>query len=326
MNLSNKSKEILIQSLLLNWYKKNKRDLPWRKIYKNLLPNPYHVFVSEYMLQQTTVGTVKNRFTEFIIKWPSIDALSKISESKILNFWSGLGYYSRAKNLLKAAKLIKKNHKSKIPNNYEDLISLPGIGDYTAKAILGIAFNIPAMPIDANIERIIARLYGMKFPLKEIKKTLSIKSQKLISKKFSNNLIQAFMDYGSIICTPRNPKCKICIIKKYCTSYRENLQNIIPKKNKMKEYLGGCSCDQIRYELLAEPMFTHCCHCHLCQQITGSAFITNTFIEGAKKISLSEAKITVEAKSSEDPVLNFEIVFAVAGATRTISDHLDSAI
>ena len=98
MNLNKKNKEILIKSLILNWYKKNKRILPWRKIKKNKLPSPYYVFVSEYMLQQTTVGTVTNRFKEFILKWPSIDDLAKISETQILNFWSGLGYYSRATN------------------------------------------------------------------------------------------------------------------------------------------------------------------------------------------------------------------------------------
>ena len=157
-----KAKELIIQRRLLIWYKKNKRELPWRKLYRNKLPNPYLVLISEYMLQQTTVGTVKKRFEEFVLKWPSIKLLSKISESKILNFWSGLGYYSRAKNLLKTVKIIKKKYNSKVPHTYNDLIKLPGIGDYTAKAILGIAYNKPVMPIDANIERIIARIYGFK--------------------------------------------------------------------------------------------------------------------------------------------------------------------
>ena len=127
-----------IISKLLHWYSTNKRDLPWRFIQKNNLPNPYYVFVSEYMLQQTTVSTVKTRFEEFIKKWPTLKDLAKTKEPKILRFWSGLGYYSRARNLLKAAKIIDKNFKCKIPDQYEDLISLPGIGDYTAKAILGI--------------------------------------------------------------------------------------------------------------------------------------------------------------------------------------------
>ena len=161
MNVLKKDKESEIQSILLKWYKKNKRDLPWRVLQVNKLPNPYYIFVSEYMLQQTTVGTVKKRFEEFILRWPTIDSLASISNTSILNFWSGLGYYSRATNLLKAVKIIKKNFNSKIPNNYEELLKLPGIGDYTAKAILGIAYNKPVMPLDAYIERILARIYGI---------------------------------------------------------------------------------------------------------------------------------------------------------------------
>ena len=226
--------EKVINSKLLNWYRKNKRKLPWRQIQANNLPNPYYVFVSEYMLQQTTVKTVKVRFEEFLSKWPSINDLASISQSTILNFWSGLGYYSRATNLLKAAKIIKKNFNSNIPCNYDDLITLPGIGDYTAKAILGIAFNQNVMPLDANIERIIARLYGLQSPLIKIKSELKNKSKYFISKNSSSNLIQAFMDYGSLICTPRNPNCMSCLIKTNCLSYKNNLQDIIPIKLKSK--------------------------------------------------------------------------------------------
>ena len=156
-------------SKLLKWYAKSKRDLPWRN---DNLPDPYYVFVSEYMLQQTTVQTVKTRFEEFIKKWPSNNQLAKTNESKILQFWSGLGYYSRARNLLKAAKIIHKDYKNKIPDTYENLILLPGIGDYTAKAILGIAYNKSVMPLDANIERILARVYALNQPLIKIKKQL----------------------------------------------------------------------------------------------------------------------------------------------------------
>jgi len=216
MNLLKKNKERQIQSIFLNWYKKNKRDLPWRALQRNKLPNPYYVFVSEYMLQQTTVETVKKRFDEFILKRPTIDALASISNTSILSFWSGLGYYSRATNLLKASKIIKKNFMSKIPKNYNDLLALPGIGDYTAKAILGIAYNKPVMPLDANIERIISRIYGFQLPIMKIKRELKEKSYSLISKNLTTQLIQAFMDYGSIICTPRNPNCINCLIQSKC--------------------------------------------------------------------------------------------------------------
>jgi len=226
-----------IISKLLRWYATNKRDLPWRFIQKNYLPNPYYVFVSEYMLQQTTVPSVKTRFEEFIKKWPTLKDLAKTTEPTILKFWSGLGYYSRARNLLKAVKIIDKNFNCKVPDLYEDLISLPGIGDYTAKAILGIGYNHSVIPLDANIERIIARLYAFNEPLIKIKKQLSERADFFLSKRNSSNLIQSFMDYGSLICIPRNPNCSMCKIQKHCLSYEKKMQNIIPvkiKKQKLK--------------------------------------------------------------------------------------------
>ena len=215
-----------IISSLLRWYAKNKRDLPWRQKKKNHLPNPYYIFVSEYMLQQTTVPTVKKRFEEFIRIWPTLKDLAKTTEPKILRFWSGLGYYTRARNLLKAAKIIDKNFNNKMPNTYEDLIILPGIGDYTAKAILGIGYNQLVMPLDANIERIFARLYAFNQPLIKIKKILIEKSHFFLSKKYSSNLIQSFMDYGSLICTPRNPNCSICKFQKYCLGYEKKTLDV----------------------------------------------------------------------------------------------------
>ncbi len=225
-------KEKKINSLLLKWYLSNKRDLPWRKIHRNNQPNPYYVFVSEYMLQQTTVNTVKNRFIEFIKKWPTLEKLADAEESQILKFWSGLGYYSRARNLLKAAKIIDKKFESKVPDNYEDLIILPGIGDYTAKAILGIGYNKPTMPTDANIERILVRLFAIKEPIIKAKNEIKNLANSFISKNSSSKLIQSFMDYGSSICIPRNPKCNMCKINKFCESHKNNLQTILPLKIK----------------------------------------------------------------------------------------------
>ncbi len=225
-----------VNNFLIQWYKVNKRNLPWRAKYQNNLPNPFHVFVSEFMLQQTTVNTVTSRFNEFVQKWPTNDSLARTSENQILKFWSGLGYYSRAKNLLKSAKIIKKNYNNEIPSTYDDLIKLPGVGDYTAKAVLGIAYNKSYMPFDANIERIVARLHAINKPIIKIKKKVMILGDNFISEKLSSNLIQSFMDYGSIICTPRNPKCNICGINKLCQSYKKNLQLQIPIKLKKSYY------------------------------------------------------------------------------------------
>ena len=226
--------ETQVKKFLLKWYSVNARILPWRKKTNKTLANPYFVFVSEYMLQQTTVNTVKNKFNDFVLKWPSVNKLARIKEPEILKFWSGLGYYSRARNLLKTAKIINKSFKNKIPQTYDELIQLPGIGDYTAKAILGIGFNKSVMPLDANIERILVRLHAIDQPIIKVKNKLKDLANKFISDKYSSNLIQSFMDYGSAICLPRNPRCDICGMNKFCQSYKKNLQLNIPVKLKKK--------------------------------------------------------------------------------------------
>ncbi|MDP6784095.1 MAG: A/G-specific adenine glycosylase, partial [Alphaproteobacteria bacterium] len=236
-----RNKELTIQSKLLGWYKKNRRILPWRKLDKKKLPNPYYVLVSEFMLQQTTVNAVISRFKNFMKIWPNLKKLSMINENQILQFWSGLGYYARAKNLLNSAKIISHKFNNIVPDNYYDLIDLPGVGDYTAKAILGIGYNKSVMPVDVNIKRILVRLYGLNQSINLIDKKITSLSKFYASKKQSSNLIQAFMDYGSIICVPRNPRCGICIIAKECFANQKKITNIIlkkikTKKTKMKKY------------------------------------------------------------------------------------------
>lgn len=238
---SSKKNEQQIINKLQQWYKYNKRDLPWRVKNKQKSHFQYYVFISEFMLQQTTVNTVIPKFNKFIELWPNIASLSKTNETNILKFWSGLGYYRRAKNLLKTSKYICKYYNCIIPRDYKTLISFPGIGEYTAKAILGIAFNKPYLPIDTNIERILSRIYCLKSPKNKIKKIIKERSNLFISKKSSSSLIQAFMDYGSVICKPKNPICKICILQSNCDSFKNNLQNIIPLKlnsklSKRKKY------------------------------------------------------------------------------------------
>ncbi len=226
-----------IKKSLISWYDINKRVLPWRIKNKQNQYNPYYILVSEFMLQQTTVSTVKARYNKFIKKWPDIESLSKASESQILKFWSGLGYYNRAINLLKCAKIITKKFNSKIPKTFNDLTSLPGIGKYTAKAILGIAYNKRVMAIDSNVERIIARIYCLSSPLSKIKNDIENCSKKLILQSRPGDMIQCLMDYGSLVCLPRNPICDECVINKFCVSHKKNLTNRIPnKKNKIKKF------------------------------------------------------------------------------------------
>ena len=160
-----------IKKSIINWYDSNKRDLPWRTLPAKKSEISYQVLISEVMLQQTTVATVKERYIKFMNLWPTIDSLSRSSRSQILTFWSGLGYYRRAINLHKCAKIIKKEFNCKIPKNEKDLLSLPGIGKYTSSAILAIAHNKPVMAVDSNVQRIITRIYGLTSPVSKINKT-----------------------------------------------------------------------------------------------------------------------------------------------------------
>ena len=154
-------KEKIITKKILKWYDLNKRSLPWRKNV-SLKKKQYYTLISEFMLQQTQVTTVIPFFNRFIKNLPSMDSLAKVNEKRLIKLWEGLGYYSRARNLKKTAKIIIKNFEGKLPNNFDDLLTLPGVGNYTANAILAIAFNKPNIPLDGNIERVLKRYLYLK--------------------------------------------------------------------------------------------------------------------------------------------------------------------
>ena len=170
-------KEKIITKKILKWYDLNKRSLPWRKKV-SLQKKQYYTLISEFMLQQTQVTTVIPFFNRFIKNLPSLKTLAKVNEKKLIKLWEGLGYYSRARNLKKTAQIIIKNFDGKLPNNFEDLLTLPGIGNYTANAILAIAFNKPYIPLDGNIERVLKRYLYLKKE-KEIQKDNLIKKKKI---------------------------------------------------------------------------------------------------------------------------------------------------
>ena len=155
MNINN----YFLKKTIIKWYDSNKRDLPWRKKVNKKNDLAYRILISEIMLQQTTVNTVKNKYIQFIKKWPSLQSLTRCPKNQLLTFWSGLGYYKRATNLYKSVRIIKKNFNSIIPDDEKNLLLLPGIGKYTASAILAIAFKEKQIPIDGNIKRIISRIY-----------------------------------------------------------------------------------------------------------------------------------------------------------------------
>jgi A/G-specific adenine glycosylase len=231
-------KDQIITKKILNWYDLNKRKLPWRKNVSQSKKH-YYTLVSEFMLQQTQVVTVIPYFNRFINKIPNLKKLSKIPDRELIKLWEGLGYYSRARNLKKTAKIIISKYHGEIPNNYEDLISLPGIGNYTANAILAIAFNKSYIPLDGNIERVLKRYLYLKKD-KEIQKDNLIEKKSIfgISSRASD-YAQALMELGAMICKPKNPECSKCPISKNCKSYKKKDFDLakITKKNKEKYFI-----------------------------------------------------------------------------------------
>ena len=249
-------KEKIITKKILKWYDLNKRSLPWRKEV-SLQRKHYYTLVSEFMLQQTQVTTVIPFFNRFIKILPSINSLAKVNEKKLIKLWQGLGYYSRARNLKKTAQAIFLNFEGKLPNNLKDLLSLPGIGNYTANAILAIAFNKPYIPLDGNIERVLKRyLY--------LKKKKEIQKDNLLQKKIifgtssrSSDYAQALMELGALICKPSNPRCDECPIKINCKSFINKDFSLTKriKKNKEKYFILKVYKKDQKYLLIKNTKF-----------------------------------------------------------------------
>jgi len=214
---------------LLEWYDKNARALPWRAP-PGIVPVPYHVWLSEIMLQQTTVTTVKPYFEKFLTLFPTFEALAAADDDAVMAAWAGLGYYSRARNLLKCARLVSQDYGGVFPDNEADLLRLPGIGPYTAAAIAAIAFNRQAAPVDGNIERVLARLYALQTPLPELKPLIKKKNQALVPQDRPGDFAQAMMDLGATVCTPKRPNCLICPWQKNCAALAANIQETLPKR------------------------------------------------------------------------------------------------
>ena len=249
-------KNQLVTKKILNWYDLNKRSLPWRKNV-SFQKRQYYTLVSEFMLQQTQVVTVIPYFNKFIKKIPTLEILAKVQNKKLIKLWEGLGYYSRARNLKKTAQTVVKNFKGKLPDNLDDLLSLPGIGNYTASAILAIVFNKPYIPLDGNIERVLKRfLY--------LKKDKEIQKENLIQKKStfgvssrSSDYAQALMELGALICKPTNPLCNQCPILKKCKSFQKKDFDLTKsiKRNVDKYFLLKVYKKDQRYLLIKNTKF-----------------------------------------------------------------------
>lgn len=230
-------KSLLITNKILNWYDINKRSLPWR-IKTSAKKKQYYTLVSEFMLQQTQVATVIPYFNRFIKNIPDLETLAEFQEEKLIKLWEGLGYYSRVKNLKKTAKIIITDFNKKIPDDFEKLKTLPGIGDYTASAILAIAFNKPFIPLDGNIERVLKRYFYLK-KTNQISKDYLIKKKNLLGvSKRSSDYAQALMELGALICKPKNPSCTECPLINSCKSFlkKDFVLTKIKKINKSKYF------------------------------------------------------------------------------------------
>ena len=221
----------ILTKKILYWYDNNKRTLPWRKKISQT-KKEYYTLISEFMLQQTQVTIVIPYFNSFVKDIPNMSSLAKINENKLLKYWEGLGYYSRVKNLKKTAMIVEKNFNGRLPRTIGELKSLPGIGDYTANAIMAIVFNEPYIPLDGNIERVIKRLLSLK-SAKEISKENLIKEKKIFGTSLrSNDYAQALMELGALVCRPKNPLCNLCPLTKNCKSFKRNDFEIIKMRIK----------------------------------------------------------------------------------------------
>ena len=249
-------KEQLLTKKILNWYDLNKRSLPWRKNV-SLHKRQYYTLVSEFMLQQTQVATVIPYFYRFIKKIPSLKHLAKVNNQKLIKLWEGLGYYSRVRNLKKTAQTIIKDYNGKVPNNYEELLLLPGIGKYTASAILAIAFNKPHIPLDGNIERVLKRYLYLKKEKDIQKDNLNKKKSIFGTSSRSSDYAQALMELGALICKPNNPLCNLCPISNKCKSLHKKdfdlTKNV--KKNIDKYFLLKVYKKNQKYLLIKNTKF-----------------------------------------------------------------------
>ena len=216
-------------------YVDNARKLPWRSPPGGDWPDPYHVWLSEIMLQQTTVAAVRSYFEKFTRRWPTVDSLAAADEADVLAAWAGLGYYARARNLHKCAVHVTEKLNGIFPQNESELLGLPGVGPYTAAAIAAIAFGERAVVVDANIERLVARLFAIDTPLPKGKSDIRTAMDAITPQQGAGDFAQACMDMGATICTSKKPKCDICPVQKQCAAFAVGKWEYYPVKPAKKD-------------------------------------------------------------------------------------------
>jgi A/G-specific adenine glycosylase len=214
---------------LLAWYDRHRRDLPWRAR-PGETPDPYRVWLSEIMLQQTTVVTVAPYFVRFVARWPDIRALAAAALDEVLHEWQGLGYYARARNMHACARVVVERHDGRFPADPTALRTLPGIGDYTAAAIAAIAFDHCSAAVDGNVERVVARLFAVDEPLPRAKPKLRALANALVPEQRAGDFAQAVMDLGAVLCTPRRPRCVLCPWRGACAAAAAGIAESLPAR------------------------------------------------------------------------------------------------
>ncbi|SEL13043.1 A/G-specific adenine glycosylase [Pacificibacter marinus] len=219
---------------LLAWYDKSAREMPWRvgpaQRKAGIKPDPYRIWLSEVMLQQTTVAAVKKYFERFTSLWPTVNDLAAAPDDQVMGEWAGLGYYARARNLLKCARVVATDHGGIFPQDRKTLLSLPGIGPYTAASVASIAFDLPETVVDGNVERVMSRLHNVHDPLPLSKPQLTDLATRTTPKKRAGDYAQAIMDLGATICTPKSPACGICPWFAPCIARTKGTAAELPKK------------------------------------------------------------------------------------------------
>jgi A/G-specific adenine glycosylase len=214
---------------LLTWYDRHRRRLPWRAL-PGETPDPYRVWLSEIMLQQTTVAAVKSYYESFLRRWPTVADLAAAPSADVMAAWAGLGYYARARNLHACAQAVVRDHAGRFPDTEEGLLALPGVGPYTAAAIAAIAFERPATVVDGNVERVMARVFAVTDPLPSSKGRLRSLAAALTPQGRCGDYAQAVMDLGATVCTPRNPACGLCPWAAACEGRRAGIHEDLPRK------------------------------------------------------------------------------------------------
>tara|TARA_B100001121_G_scaffold88324_1_gene78435 strand:- start:136 stop:1137 length:1002 start_codon:yes stop_codon:yes gene_type:complete len=238
---------------ILTWYDNSKRILPWR-VGKKSPKKLYYRLLSEFMLQQTQVKTVIPYFNNFTNKFKTLNALSKSNENEILKMWEGLGYYRRARNLLACAKQLVNKCDSRLPKNIEELKNLPGVGDYTANALLGLVYNKPALAVDGNVKRVFSRNLNKEEKKIDFKKLIEKNKKILFSTNRNSDFVEAIMEFGALICKPKDPNCLTCCLKKSCKYFKSNkkIKNFKKKMIKDKNYDIFCYVNKKKQIALAK--------------------------------------------------------------------------